>query len=121
MPVDRYKAIEACDLARDAWNAALSAQVADLSAQVAELRKDAWIPVSERMPENEAEVLVYVPNAEYNKIGMDTWRMQHESPLGYGPSVEIGMMWDNHEFEEVTHWMTLPKPPADAVKESGNE
>jgi hypothetical protein len=41
MRVDRDKAIEACDLARDAWNAALSAQVADLYAQVAELRKDA--------------------------------------------------------------------------------
>lgn len=71
-----------------------------------------WISTNDRLPENEDEVLVYVPSAKYNKVDLDNWRMQHERPLGFSShTVPIGEMWDNHEFEEVSHWMPLPQAP----------
>lgn len=77
-----------------------------------------WISVAERMPDTEDEVLVYFPTAKYNKVDLDCWRMQHESPVAWtSQTVEIGMMWDNHEFEDITHWMPLPAHPTPASGE----
>lgn len=70
-----------------------------------------WIPVGERLPETEDEVLIYAPST-LAKIRTDCWRMQREAPISFSSAtIETGMMWDEHEFEEVTHWMPLPPPP----------
>lgn len=53
-----------------------------------------WIPVTERLPEYETEVLTYRKSG----ISVETrWRTY----------------WDYDEFSDspVTHWMPLPQPP----------
>ena len=57
-----------------------------------------WIPVTERLPEYETEVLTYRKS---------------------GVSVEVRWRtyWDNDEFSDypVTHWMPLPHPPKEEL------
>lgn len=72
-----------------------------------------WVPVDERLPPEGVRVLVYVPTCGLLPIQADEWNEQREDPLGMGgPTVSTGHMWDEHEFEEVTHWMPLPAAPA---------
>lgn len=92
-------------------------EIARLTEENDALRKArGWIACDERMPDTASEVLVYVPDAKFNNIDLDCWRMQRECPIACSSvSVEIGMDWDNHEFEEVTHWQPLPEPPTAAL------
>ena len=55
-----------------------------------------WIPVTERLPEPETEVLTYRESG----IQVEFWWKNY---------------WDNDEFTScpVTHWMPLPEPPRD--------
>lgn len=67
-----------------------------------------WIRVEDRLPETEDEVLVF---SEFG-IEVDRWRMQGECPVSFSSmTIETGMNWDDHEFDEVTHWMPIPPPP----------
>lgn len=67
-----------------------------------------WIATSERMPEEGTECLVVT---KYG-VSIDTWQEQHEAPLSFSSAtIPIGVMWDDHEFEDVSHWMPLPQPP----------
>ncbi len=71
-----------------------------------------WIPVEDRLPARGVQVLVYVPNARHSKIGMDEWDVHREAPVGWSShTIETGEGWQEHEFEEVTHWAPLPPPP----------
>lgn len=108
---------EAADWVGDEPCAILCGSAATLIELLAsQLEESRWIPVTERLPpDGDVEVLVYVPTGKYNHVDMDVWQMHTDQPAGYGPSVEIGLMWGNHEFEEVTHWMPLPKPPTPAT------
>lgn len=68
-----------------------------------------WISVESRLPDNDCEVLVF-----HKTLGvlMDRWRMQAEAPLSFSSvTIETGYYWDDHEFEEISHWMPLPPPP----------
>jgi hypothetical protein len=72
-----------------------------------------WIAVSERLPDHDGEVLIYTPTGKYNHIDLDAWREQREAPVSFSSvTVPTGFMWDNHEFDDVTHWMPLPPPPS---------
>ena len=76
-------------------NDCLSEDVTDL---VRELNKQKWIPVTERLPEQNDPVLVVT---KYMSIGID--RLE-------------GMVFDKPDFrklgvDSVTHWMPLPEPP----------
>ena len=55
---------------------------------------DKWIPVTERLPEREQEVIVYAGNV-------------------LKPSVYCYHFWeaDMDSWARVTHWMHLPEPP----------
>lgn len=58
-----------------------------------------WIPVSERLPENDTTVLVYRPSmtkqvrTSYYFNGFHEWQ------------------FDIHGNEVITHWMPFPEPP----------
>jgi hypothetical protein len=82
---------------------------------IAEAQKNKWMPVSERLPKPETECVVWVLNrygAAYPYC--TTWSMQREAPVMTYPNntVEIGMGWDDFDFEQVSHWMPLPAAPA---------
>jgi hypothetical protein len=73
-----------------------------------------WVSVEDRMPPEGVRVLVYVPTCDLLPIQADEWNQQREDPTGMGgPALEMGLMWDEHEFEEVTHWMPLPPAPGE--------
>lgn len=57
-----------------------------------------WIPVSERLPENEVRVLVMLKAGTSNYTNMDTDRTYKSG---------VWVRWGN----DVTHWMPLPEPP----------
>lgn len=64
------------------------------------LQKPQWIPVTERLPEFDTEVLVYA----YNH---NIWVWEYH---GNAWEAEDGFY---HEVDVVTHWMPLPEPPKD--------
>ena len=71
--------------------------------------KHRWIPVTERLPENRADVLVVV-------FWHETWQVKM---AWYAPerkqwyvSVGLGQRSD----VQVSHWMPLPEPPEAALK-----
>lgn len=87
-----------------------------------------WIPVSERLPEPEINVLIwqsYREDAPYSNITIghlhqesDLRRKPYWTWIAYGadmvhPKIEA---WHRADFicpggEFVTHWMPLPQPP----------
>lgn len=59
-----------------------------------------WIPVSERLPDADVDVLVYVPGVDSSYV----WLGFIENDVWY---------WDTGSTMDfpVTHWMPLPEPP----------
>lgn len=88
------------------WSVAASAgQAADISRRVAVLpqgfeirRLSQWIPVGERLPEEDVDVLVMTHYgmhvADLDEDGV--WNASHG---------------DSWQFPSPTHWMQLPEPP----------
>lgn len=64
------------------------------SADVAPVQK--WIPVTERLPEEEGLYLVAVVNDHERRYSKTAWYHGHGN-------------WFLHQ--KVTHWMLLPEPP----------
>jgi hypothetical protein len=57
-----------------------------------------WIPVTERLPEEWNEVLVYIPHIDvmtFAKLRGGSWYAT----------------WDSMKLDHVSHWMPLPQPP----------
>ena len=61
-----------------------------------------WIPVTERLPEKDVRVLVWMQDNEegYTKMDTDRWSC----------TMEQGYHWIRWG-KSVTHWMPLPEPP----------
>lgn len=78
-------------------------EVSALRAEVARLREERrWIPVGERLPEVDSEVLVaWSYEEDKEQVVSQAWR----NHLGKFVSLE------DIEFFGVTHWMPLPAPP----------
>jgi hypothetical protein len=73
--------------------------------------QSAWISVQDRMPPDDTPVLVYVPGNEMLAFAIDQWQMQREAPLGWSSAtIETGMGWGDHDYEDVSHWMPLTAP-----------
>jgi hypothetical protein len=75
-----------------------------------------WIPCSERMPEDEQDVLItIVPKVEVHQVAFfenSVWHaMYHNDPDDLGVGFYV---WGNPnsgpELDEVIAWMPLPKP-----------
>lgn len=56
-----------------------------------------WIPVSERLPEEGVEVLVFDEKGDYLTDCLRRWQ-------------NGSLNWENDD-DGVTHWMPLPEPP----------
>lgn len=113
------------DAARIAFEGAIqaldefAAAPATPAAQAQQPAGDGWIACADRMPAEADPVLVYVPGDPGLKIWIDTWQEQFDCPVAWSTAeVSIGPGWDDHEFEEVTHWMPLPLPPAPGLMEA---
>lgn len=70
-----------------------------------------WISVEEKMPEPDSgEVLVWLTGG---RCAFDEWHTHREDPTGMSTThtIDMGLMWRDYEFEDITHWMPLPLPP----------
>jgi len=86
------------------------------------MKENNWIPVSERLPEFETEVLLFgrtqhlEPDEDGQRIPDTTWIAVGElsevktSKLGNNYLFEVD--FTDEKCENVTHWMELPAPPA---------
>ena len=86
---------------------ATEAELGELAERVTELEAaQRWVPVSERLPEDRATVLVAFKNRE---ILTATYYKRYE---GFGG---VENYWDIAGWHSgnVTHWMPLPQPPED--------
>lgn len=66
-------------------------------------RAQQWIPVTERLPDTDKDVLVYATTKFIGgfKIAIDKLEEGEQHPI-----------WlYTHGWFEVTHWMPLPEPP----------
>lgn len=72
---------------------------------------DGWISVEERLPEPDTgEVLVWLTGG---RCAFDEWHMHREDPTGMGgPTMDMGLMWRDYDYEDITHWQPLPAAPA---------
>lgn len=77
-----------------------------------------WIPCSERLPEENQMVLIFVPRrTSYHRGGVPSNRhvaqfraapVQFNNRVPYEWKGDGPMCWFD---QEVTHWMALPEPP----------
>ena len=75
-----------------------------------------WIPVTERLPDNDDFVLV-VASGQAENIRLDNAFELGQFSMSEGWILE---MWPEWEDPKVTHWMPLPEPPeAEAALEGG--
>ena len=87
----------------------------DLESRIAELpsadvRENRWIPVSEKLPENHEEVLIYLSS---NRITIGLYNshvlpLAPYKPIGWGVNAQTAI----HNFcsDDVVAWMPLPEP-----------
>ena len=80
--------------------------------QQLEARVPRWIPVEERLPESDDNVLVIV-NGECKTMTFEEAYMLASYYPGEGWIVEEYEDWEN---PVVTHWMPLPEPPKEVQK-----
>ncbi len=65
----------------------------------------AWVPVSERLPRPETEVLCAFDSGEVCSLWQDWALSPDEDPFLYGAEPSFA------RTRRVTHWMPLPQPP----------
>ena len=65
---------------------------------------DKWIPVTERLPEEDADVLCYRGNHIGALIDVYTYKGDGKWEDSYG-------YWNYTDIEGITHWMPLPEAP----------
>ena len=74
-------------------NAALNGTVSNLIEQIAELSKQKWIPVTERLPEEDGFTLIFTAHGHA------------------GVCYFTNGWWGGYGMDGITHWMPLPTPP----------
>ena len=60
-----------------------------------------WIPVKDRLPENDSDVLAYLRNGEESRI----------YPANYAKGVWFDCIFNTPVTDTTTHWMPIPEPP----------
>jgi hypothetical protein len=100
----------------------LAYQVDDLRAQLALQSAPnvgmGWISVTDRLPPDGDVVLAWIGD----HVAVERWMERHESPVSWSSAtLPIGPSWDDHEFEDITHWMPLPSAPQQASQQGAND
>lgn len=66
-----------------------------------------WISVKDRLPDEDGEVLIYMPNEDWEElIAIVPFSVEHKKFYSYSDEVAI-----DQELKRITHWMPLPEPP----------
>jgi hypothetical protein len=96
--------------------AALRAQLALQSAPNVGIGE--WVSVTDRLPPDGDVVLAWAGD----HVAVERWMERHESPVSWSSAtVPIGPGWDDHEFEDITHWMPLPSAPQQASQKGEDD
>lgn len=75
--------------------------IEELQAEIERIQPK-WISVSERMPEDESDIIVYCDDGEESRI----------VACNYDNGVWFDCVFNTvMVFKNITHWMPLPKPP----------
>lgn len=74
------------------------------------LIKPDWIPVTERLPEEKTDCLIFVVSGEFGQFSWISMAFFYNGVFRY----------DDHwgEFDHITHWTPLPQPP-ESEKQNG--
>ena len=65
-----------------------------------------WIPVTERLPEDDSHVLAYLRIGEEGRI----------YPASYAKGVWWDCIFSTPATKTTTHWMPLPEPPVAEIE-----
>jgi hypothetical protein len=71
-----------------------------------------WIPVTERLPEEGREVIVFTPNSNRQKVKALARFIRYEGASEFFWDMAYTGKGRCHTENAVTHWMPLPAPPA---------
>ena len=95
----REKLVELIESARY-WGSNTSEEIAEnLIAHGVTVQE--WIPVTERLPEDDSDVIAYLRTGEEERI----------FPANYAKGVWFDCIFNKRVTETTTHWMPLPQPP----------
>lgn len=110
---DREKLIELIESARY-WGCGTSEEIADsLLANGVTIQR--WIPVTERLPEKGADVLMYFHKSKTFASGF--WHGEEDADAVYWCAYSDDGWYTDCDTPP-THWMPLPQPPKEDTCES---
>lgn len=114
--MDREKAIKILALFREEWDRhskTPNAKALDMAIEALQEQERKWIPVSERLPEDEYGVLATVNGKHNNTTFIDALEIaEYDSDEGW--IIEGYLDWIN---PDVTAWMPLPEPYKESEEE----
>jgi len=77
-----------------------------------------WIPVYEQLPDIGQVVLAYFPHRTTMKVDIEELMELREAPVSFSSeTVYTGVFWSESDYDDITHWMPLPKPPHQAEED----
>ena len=74
-----------------------------------------WIPVHKQLPDIGQIVLAYFPHRTAMKVDIEEMMELREAPVSFSSeTMYTGIAWSESDYDDITHWMPLPKPPHQA-------
>lgn len=105
--ISKTKAIAALEELKGDCTGQIAMTIEDCQKVIGEMEDDGWIPVTERLPEHDNNVLVIVTDRFSNiKLEHAYLLANYEHDCGW-----ILEMFPEIENPGVTHWMPLPDMP----------